>query len=86
MTRREREAAVQTSWTGADACVWDNSYNQPKTVIAMYTLGISCYYHDSAAALLKNGEVMAAAQEERLGGLVIFTQGSVVAPFIYSLF
>lgn len=31
----------------------------------MFTLGISCYYHDSAAALLKNGEVIAAVEEER---------------------
>ena len=28
-------------------------------------LGISAYYHDSAAALLVDGEVVAAAQEER---------------------
>jgi carbamoyltransferase len=28
-------------------------------------LGISAYYHDSAAALLVNGEIVAAAQEER---------------------
>lgn len=28
-------------------------------------LGISCYYHDSAAALVINGEIIAAAQEER---------------------
>ena len=31
----------------------------------MYILGISCFYHDSSAALLKNGQVVAAAQEER---------------------
>ena len=31
----------------------------------MNILGISAYYHDSAAALLKDGEIMAAAQEER---------------------
>ena len=31
----------------------------------MYILGVSCWYHDSAAALLKDGEVVAAAQEER---------------------
>ena len=31
----------------------------------MYILGISAYYHDSAAALLHNGEIVAAAQEER---------------------
>ncbi len=30
----------------------------------MKILGISCYYHDAAAALLINGEVIAAAQEE----------------------
>ncbi len=31
----------------------------------MYILGISAYYHDSAAALLRDGEIVAAAQEER---------------------
>jgi len=31
----------------------------------MYNLGISCYYHDSAAALLQNGHVIAAVEEER---------------------
>ncbi len=30
-----------------------------------YILGISAYYHDSAAALLCDGEIVAAAQEER---------------------
>lgn len=31
----------------------------------MYILGISAYYHDSAAALLKDGVIISAAQEER---------------------
>ena len=31
----------------------------------MNILGISAYYHDSAAVLLRNGEIVAAAQEER---------------------
>ena len=31
----------------------------------MYILGISAYYHDSAAVLLKNGEVVCAFEEER---------------------
>ncbi|NQT23123.1 MAG: carbamoyltransferase [Candidatus Omnitrophica bacterium] len=31
----------------------------------MYILGISAYYHDSAAALVKDGEILYAAQEER---------------------
>ena len=30
-----------------------------------YLLGISAYYHDSAAAIIKDGEIIAAAQEER---------------------
>ena len=28
-------------------------------------LGISAFYHDSAAAILDNGKILAAAQEER---------------------
>ncbi len=31
----------------------------------MYILGISAFYHDSAAAIIKDGEIVAAAQEER---------------------
>jgi carbamoyltransferase len=31
----------------------------------MYILGISAYYHDSAACLVKDGRIVAAAQEER---------------------
>jgi len=31
----------------------------------MYILGISCFYHDAAASLLKDGEIIAAVQEER---------------------
>lgn len=31
----------------------------------MYILGISAFYHDSAAAILKDGEIVAAAHEER---------------------
>ncbi|MFM7382121.1 MAG: carbamoyltransferase N-terminal domain-containing protein, partial [Microcystaceae cyanobacterium] len=30
-----------------------------------YFLGISAYYHDSAAALIHDGHILAAAQEER---------------------
>ncbi|MEK6855099.1 MAG: carbamoyltransferase [Nanoarchaeota archaeon] len=31
----------------------------------MYILGISCFYHDASAALLRDGKIVAAAQEER---------------------
>ena len=30
-----------------------------------YVLGISAFYHDAAAALLRDGEIIAAAHEER---------------------
>lgn len=33
--------------------------------MANYVLGISAFYHDSAACLLRDGEIIAAAQEER---------------------
>ena len=87
-------------------------------------LGVSAYYYDSAACLIRDGDIIAAAQEERftrkkfdarfpthamryclqeggisladlnpiiislvlLGSLVVFTSGSAVAPFIYTLF
>ena len=32
----------------------------------MNVLGVSCFYHDSAAALLRDGKIVAACQEERL--------------------
>jgi carbamoyltransferase len=31
----------------------------------VYVLGISCFYHDAAAALLRDGQLVAAVQEER---------------------
>ncbi|APR82396.1 Nodulation protein nolO [Minicystis rosea] len=31
----------------------------------LYVLGVSCFYHDSAAALVRDGEIVAAAEEER---------------------
>ena len=39
------------------------SQQQKKNI---YTLGISCFYHDSSAALLKDGKIVAAVAEERL--------------------
>ncbi len=31
----------------------------------MYIIGIGCYYHDSSACLIKDGKIIAAAEEER---------------------
>jgi carbamoyltransferase len=41
-------------------------------------LGVSCYYHDSAAALIDDGQIVAAAQEER------FTRKKHDADFPYN--
>ena len=30
-----------------------------------FLLGISCFYHDSAAVLIRDGEIISAVQEER---------------------
>ena len=35
----------------------------------MYVLGLSAFYHDSAACLVRDGEIVAAAQEERFSRL-----------------
>lgn len=35
----------------------------------MYILGISCFYHDAAAALIHNGRLIAASEEERFSRL-----------------
>ena len=47
------------------AWYWQNKTINNFQAILMYTLGISCYYHDSAASLLKDGKVLAAIEEER---------------------
>ena len=39
--------------------------NTPQRHVPTYVLGISAYYHDSAACLLRDGEIVAAASEER---------------------
>ena len=38
-------------------------------------LGISAFYHDSAACLVRDGEIVAAAQEER------FTRSNTILVF-----
>ena len=37
----------------------------PVQILPMDILGISCFYHDSAACLVRDGDILAAAQEER---------------------
>jgi ABC-type multidrug transport system fused ATPase/permease subunit len=37
----------------------------PEGYLFVYILGVSAFFHDSAAALLEDGEIIAAAQEER---------------------
>src|SRR5207302_2121362 len=51
-------------WCSLKARWWRRSSTRCSEV-AMRILGLSAYYHDSAAALVRDGEVIAAAQEER---------------------
>lgn len=39
--------------------------NSSSKVKNLYILGISCFYHNSAACLLRDGQIIAAAEEER---------------------
>lgn len=59
----------------------------------MDILGLSAYYHDSAACLVRDGRIVAAAQEERfttdprwwalaIGGVLVFS--GLVAPRLLS--
>src|SRR3989440_3462505 len=41
------------------------SHSRRSEEAVMHVLGISCHYHDAAAALLRDGVLVAAAQEER---------------------
>ena len=41
------------------------TYNRPLATKTMYILGISCFYHDAAAALIHDGQLIAASEEER---------------------
>jgi carbamoyltransferase len=50
----------------AGSKVWSARTPGERTGVApRYILGISAFYHDSAACLLRDGEIVAAAQEER---------------------
>jgi carbamoyltransferase len=42
-----------------------SSTGGPRTEKPTFILGLSCFYHDSAAALIRDGEIVAAAEEER---------------------
>src|SRR5262249_51608379 len=41
------------------------TYSGPRGSEPVDILGISCYYHDAAAVLLRDGQLVAAAEEER---------------------
>lgn len=61
--------------SGYIAKTFSNDFSSPKQVSEPgrkraqagdeYILGVSCFYHNSGACILKNGEIMAAAEEER---------------------
>ena len=50
------------TWKHLDERLFEDPMGSPNDT---YILGISAYYHDSAACLVRSGEIVAAAQEER---------------------
>src|ERR1041385_2408887 len=43
----------------------EGAHSTRRVMAPSYVLGISAFYHDSAACLLADGDILAAAQEER---------------------
>ena len=60
-----RPTSSVRSWPESCIIVNLESFPHPTSEYDVYILGISAFYHDSAACLLCDGEVVAAAQEER---------------------
>jgi carbamoyltransferase len=56
MARQSRRSSTRSS---------DASNAADVGVQSVISLGISAFYHDSAAAIVRDGEIIAAAQEER---------------------
>ena len=56
----------ETFWRKPDSGTVDpDSFRKPLLGAIVKILGISAFYHDSAAALIEDGEIIAAAQQER---------------------
>lgn len=50
---------------GCQDCLGSEHLTKDRESIMAYILGISAFYHDSAACLIRDGDIVAAAQEER---------------------
>ena len=71
---KSKEKILAHSFIDGSSCIWIFSCSDSgishctihlHTFLIMIILGISAHYHDSAAAILVDGEIIAAAQEER---------------------
>src|SRR5260370_39947821 len=58
----EKRVKPRKTWQAPSPCL---AYAGAAAMAYTYILGISAFYHDSAACLLREGEIGAAAQEER---------------------
>src|SRR5260370_13149123 len=59
----EKRVKPRKTWQAPSPCL---AYAGAAAMAYTYIRGISAFYHDSAACLLRDGEIVAAAQEERL--------------------
>ena len=66
MATRIRERRLLPAGPGATVPLPDPVRHKPRRCDeSKYVLGLSCFYHNSAAALVRDGEIVAAAEEER---------------------
>src|SRR4029077_14440810 len=59
-----RPLSPDQCWRPASSCM--SGRDREGRAVTGHILGLSAYYHDSAACLLSDGRIVAAAQEERV--------------------
>ena len=70
MATRIREGKLLPAGPGVTVPLPEPVRQKPRRrAESKYVLGLSCFYHNSAAALVRDGEIVAAAEEERFSRL-----------------
>ena len=71
---KSKKKILAISDNNCSGFIWRSNYFKPRfsyssiylhNILVINILGISAFYHDSAAAIIKDGKIISAAQEER---------------------
>jgi carbamoyltransferase len=65
LIERRRLLGAHPERTKATSTAAPVPHRPQRTRDSLYILGLSCFYHNSAACLIRDGEIVAAAEEER---------------------